>query len=71
VSFVLTPGLVRDAAAGPRRLVIPSDSRVRLELELRAATSYSRYRVFVRTPEGEEVWSQEVSAPVVELPPGF
>jgi hypothetical protein len=71
VSFVLTPGLVRDVAAAPRRLVIPPDSRVRLELELRPATPYSRYRVFVRTPEGEEVWSQEVSAPVVELPPGI
>ena len=74
LSFVLTPGLTR-AAAGPQKLVIPPGAPVRLQLDLKSPGRYPGYRVIIRTPEGEEIWGQDLPlaepALAMELPPGL
>ena len=57
-TFLLTPGLIRDAGE-PRQLVVPANTnRVRLQLGLRRKSEHPRYRVVLRTFEGVEMWNR-------------
>ncbi len=74
VSFILTPGLVRDTSTRPPTLLIPSGARVRLQLDLpaSAAGKHQNYRGFLQTADGDQVWQQDLPAATpltVELPP--
>lgn len=57
-TFLLTPGLVRDAGE-PGQVVIQSGTdRIRLQLSLRRKSEHSRYRAVLRTLDGVEVWKR-------------
>lgn len=60
VSFVLTPGLVRDIE-GTKRLIIPQNTQsVKLQLDLENEDVYKSYRAVLKTAEGDEIWSQNM-----------
>jgi hypothetical protein len=75
LSFILMPGLVRDAD-GPKRLLIPAGAgSLRLQLDLKRPGDYRSYRVTLHqeTPDGPEVWSQDLprrssTAVILNLP---
>jgi hypothetical protein len=57
-TFLLTPGLIRDAGE-PRQLVIEGNTnRVRLQLSLKRKSEHPGYRAVLRTLEGVEVWNR-------------
>jgi hypothetical protein len=63
LSFILAPGLVRDAD-GPKRLLVPASAgALRLQLDLKRPDDYRGYRAALRreTPDGPELWSQDLS----------
>jgi hypothetical protein len=63
LSFILAPGLVRDAD-GPKRLLVPVGvNSLRLQLDLKRPGDYRGYRAALRreTPDGPELWSQDLS----------
>jgi hypothetical protein len=63
LSFILAPGLVRDAD-GPKRLLVPASAgSLRLQLDLKRPGDYRSYRAALRreTPDGPELWSQDLS----------
>lgn len=56
-SFILVPGVERDAGA-PKRLSIPAGAvRVVLHLQLEGVARYDAYRATIRAVGGPEVWS--------------
>lgn len=60
ISFVLTPGLVRDPQEA-KRLVIPANAGgVRIQLDVDREAEYKSYRAAVRTPAGDEIWSEDM-----------
>jgi hypothetical protein len=68
LSFVLMPGLTRDAE-GPKPLVIPPDAgSVRFQLDLKSKGVFKSYRAEVQTVEGQQVWSQDVPTPTLTIP---
>jgi hypothetical protein len=74
LSFVLTPGLTRDAGA-PQRLAIPADaSQVKFELRLFSAPRYPAYRATLLTADGVEAWGGNADpagdAVIVVVPAG-
>jgi hypothetical protein len=71
LSFVLAPGLVRDAE-GPKRLVVPGDvGEARLQLDVKGKGVYKGYRAELQTLEGAQLWSQDVPRPAVAVPARF
>jgi anti-sigma factor RsiW len=61
LSFILAPGLVRDAD-GPKRLLIPASvNSLRLQLDLKRPGDYRSYRAALQTLDGTELWSQNLS----------
>ena len=66
LSFVLTPGLSRDAE-GPKRLVVPAGIKeVRLRLKLDEAVQ--KCRMSLQTLDGVEIWKQDAPRPVASVP---
>jgi hypothetical protein len=62
VSFVLTASLLRSAEK-TKQLVIPRGaSFVQLQLDLESRIDYKSYRAVLETDEGEEIWSQDLTA---------
>jgi hypothetical protein len=60
LSFILRPGGVR-GSEGSQRLVVPSGTEsLRLQLDIPAGPSYKSYRAILQTPEGNEIWSQDL-----------
>lgn len=58
-SFLLLPGLSRDATAGAKRLTIAQDVKtVRLQLKVGAANDYRNFRATLKTVEGRQLWSR-------------
>lgn len=58
VAFLLTPGITRDVTDA-RRFVIPAGAKtVRLQLAVPAGSGDVGYRAAVRTPDGNEIWSE-------------
>jgi hypothetical protein len=60
VSLILAPGLVRGSAQPAQLRISESAAQLRLQLDLRRSSGYQTYRVFVRTAEGVDVWSQDL-----------
>jgi anti-sigma factor RsiW len=59
VSFILSPGLVRDTDV-PKRLVIPhAAQQLQLQLDLDEVERYKSYRALLRTAGGDEIWRQD------------
>lgn len=69
VSVVLRPGLLRDSGAVPRILISRGTSFVDMSLETTTEALYRPLQAAIRTPEGQEVWHQELS-PRSSPPPG-
>jgi hypothetical protein len=68
LSFVLVPGLTRDAE-GPKRLVVPADtSEARFQFDVKGKGPYKSYRAELQTVEGDQIWSQDVPRPSVAIP---
>jgi anti-sigma factor RsiW len=64
LSFILLPGMRRNAGRQEQRLVIPPGHHsVELDLMLTDAKPYPSYRVVIQTPEGAEVWGKGQIAP--------
>jgi hypothetical protein len=62
-AVVLTPGLLRDAAAPPRVVKRANTTQLVLQLQL-PDTGYDGYRAILRQVSGGETWRQEFSPPV-------
>lgn len=59
VSFLLSPGLIRDRDE-PEKLVIPRAARqIRLQLDTAGDDDYRSFRAELRTARGNLVWSQD------------
>jgi hypothetical protein len=68
LSFVLSPGLARDAE-GPKRLVVPSGTRdVRLQLGVQPDATIQKFHISLQTLEGKEIWTQDAARPVATVP---
>lgn len=71
LSFVLIPGLTRDAD-GLKRLVVPADTgEVRLQLDVKSKESYKSYRAELQTLDGDVLWSQSVDQPTLAITARF
>jgi hypothetical protein len=57
LSFVLTPGLVREGGHTPKLLIPKEAEVVRFELHIPGEDTYPSFRAALETLEGEEVWS--------------
>jgi len=59
LSFVLLPGMRRDASRQEQRLLIPAGRHsVELDLMLTGQKQYPGYRVVIQNPDGAEVWGR-------------
>jgi hypothetical protein len=59
ISHVIAPSIVRDQAAGMKRLQIPPGvTLLQLQLNLKAEVEYKSYQVILLTVDGAERWSQ-------------
>jgi hypothetical protein len=64
-SFLLLPGLTREAGAELKRIELQTgDHLLRLQLKLREPGSYTTFQVRLKTPEGRLVWSRVALRPV-------
>jgi hypothetical protein len=65
LSFLLTPGLARDVDGLKRLSIPPGAGWLRLQLDLKSRGEYQGYRAALRqeTPEGPELWSQDLPRP--------
>lgn len=62
-SFLLLPGLVRDAD-GAKQLTIPAGAReVRLDLDVKSRGPYKSYRAELQTLDGAQISSQNIPRP--------
>jgi hypothetical protein len=61
ISFMLLPGSQRSANGSRKLLVSKDENYVRLQLELKNDFKYDSYRAVIQTPEGNEVFSSNVS----------
>jgi len=67
LSFALAPGLVRDAD-GLKRLAVPvGTSEIRLQLGVKSS-GYRSYRAELQTLDGDVIWSQNLTQPVLAIP---
>ena len=71
LSFVLVPGLVRDAD-GPKRLVVPPDANeAHFQFEVKSKAAYKNYRAELQTVEGDQIFGQNISRPELIVPARF
>ena len=60
LSFFLSPGFARGSSGAPQTLAIPAGVQsIKLRITLRRS-DYESYRAVVQTPEGTEIWNQNV-----------
>ncbi|HMG35879.1 MAG TPA: hypothetical protein VKM94_18230 [Blastocatellia bacterium] len=64
VSMVLLPGISRGGSAHPKLKLPESARRVRLQIGIDPADDYPQYRVDLRGPSGNSVWTQDSLSPV-------
>lgn len=67
-SFVLMPGLTRDADVTKPLLIPAGAGDVRLQLELKKKGGYKNYLASVQTLDGEQVWSQKLETAQLTVP---
>jgi len=67
-SFVLMPGLTRDADVTKPLLIPAGDGGVRLQLDVKKKGAYKSYLASVQTLDGEQVWSQNLQSAQLTIP---
>jgi len=67
-SFVLMPGMTRDADVTKPLLIPAGDGEVRLQLDLKKKGAYKSYLASVQTIDGEQVWSQNLQSAQLTVP---
>ncbi|HLJ13458.1 MAG TPA: hypothetical protein VKV15_03105 [Bryobacteraceae bacterium] len=72
LTFILAPGLTRDAADSMKRLVVPANAgEVQLQLDVRSKGTFQSYRAELQNLDGSVLWSQNVPQPTVSIPARF
>ncbi len=72
LTFILAPGLTRDAGDSMKRLVVPSNAgEVQLQLDVRSKGTFQSYRAELQNLDGNVLWSQNVTQPAVSIPAQF
>jgi hypothetical protein len=67
-SFVLMPGLTRDADVTKPLLIPAGDAAVQLQLDVKKKGAYKNYLASVQTLDGEQVWSQNLQTAQLTIP---